>query len=191
LVVLILVAVMFGSWVERAHRQRNAVSAIRAIGGSVHYEHSDFADLPPSSERDLRSRVAAYVGDDFVYSVVWVDCRQMTDKEMVHMAALRHCDFACFDCSRITDDGIANLRHLESLEHLRLRRTLITDKGVGELKRLRKLRILYLSGTVVSDDCIPVLRKFTKLEVLFITGTSVTPEGVERLKLALPSCTIK
>ena len=37
---------------------------------------------------------------------------------------------------------------------------------------------------------IPVLKGLTKLKYLNLTGTKITPEGVEELQKALPSCQI-
>ena len=70
------------------------------------------------------------------------------------------------DGTKVTDAGLADLRGLSNLQSLDLKETRVTDAGLVHLKGLSNLQSLDLNGT------------------------KVTYAGVERLRRALPKCSI-
>ena len=70
------------------------------------------------------------------------------------------------DSGSLGDDEASDLKALENLVHLDVSLTQITDAGLEHLEGL------------------------TKLEWLSLIDTQVTPEGVKKLKKALPECVI-
>ncbi|MEC8929195.1 MAG: hypothetical protein VX705_08290 [Verrucomicrobiota bacterium] len=101
------------------------------------------------------------------------------------------------DDSRISDACLAGLGKLPRLAKLHLGVTGITDKGLQQVTRLRRLTSLNLSGTQTSDAGLKELGRWwrwfwrRRLERLFLFNTRVTKSGVERLRRALPNCTIE
>ncbi|MEX0704806.1 MAG: hypothetical protein WD069_22095 [Planctomycetales bacterium] len=87
-----------------------------------------------------------------------------------------------------------NLRSLDAFTELReldLAGTRITDKGIAHLSRVPRLEILDLSRTAATDGAIGPLSQIKSLRTLKIAGTKLTPEGVARLREALPDTMIE
>ena len=74
-----------------------------------------------------------------------------------------------------------------TLESLHLTGTRFTDAGLVHLKGLPRLRELTLHDTQLSDAGLEQLKGMTNLELLDLRA-QVTPEGVSRLREALPEC---
>jgi hypothetical protein len=137
----------------------------------------------------------------------------ITDGGLVHLRDLKELKTLLLP-SEITDNGLEELANLDNLLHLDISNTKVSDKGlefvatmsnlqtlclndtvVGDsglkhLSNLASLRTLYLSGTKVSDKGLPNLEKLTALDYLEIRDNSVTDAGLQRLRTALPSCTV-
>ena len=92
--------------------------------------------------------------------------------------------------SPVTDVGLAELRELTALKSLSLVFTNLSDAGVKEITRF-PLTALALHGTDVTDACLADLASIPTLRKLRIWETQVTEAGVERLRAALPACTIE
>lgn len=65
-----------------------------------------------------------------------------------------------------------------------------TDDDLSVLYYLTDLKSLDLSGSAVTDDGIPYLIHLRSLEQLEIDGTSISDAGYQKLREALPDCTI-
>ena len=88
-----------------------------------------------------------------------------------------------------TDQDWQNLKALSQLRVLYLDGTNITDKRLENLRGLSQLQILGLSQTNISDNGLESIKGLSQLQVLYIRG-EITPEGIEKLKSALPNCKI-
>lgn len=93
----------------------------------------------------------------------WLRATQKREYKDIELQALHRLDVNGKD---ITDDGLKNLIGLRLLDELNLNNTPIGDKGLLHLAKLPRLRILWLKGTMAS------------------------PEGVAKLKQALPGCKV-
>lgn len=72
-----------------------------------------------------------------------------------------------------------------------LNETNVTANGLRFLRPLGVLRSLKLQDIPgIDDQALPDLSAMRSLTHLYLRGTHVTPEGVRRLKAALPPCTI-
>lgn len=91
---------------------------------------------------------------------------------------------------KISDTGMQYISRLSKLNRLDLGGTSITDKGVEQLSKLSELRRLDLSETAITDKSIDTLAQFKHLRSLFVSSVKMTPEGLSRLKRALPECEI-
>jgi hypothetical protein len=223
LLVFVLLVSVGMSWfavkLEKARRQRQAVEVIgkaevigTAGGGILHeYEWPDTSAHPPDPEW-----VRTFLGDDFLFDVVWVsvvedfgddDVRhlkvltnlvrldlsgtQVTDAGLEHLERLTNLTDLYLSGTQVTDAGLGHLRGLTNLEYLYLRDTQVTDAGLEHLKELTKLTKLDLRDTQVTDAGLEHLEGLTKLELLALDGTQVTSEGVKKLQEALPDCAIQ
>jgi serine/threonine protein kinase/WD40 repeat protein len=95
--------------------------------------------------------------------------------------------------SNITNDEFLQLIEFPNFTHisnLHLGRTKITDRALKSLNKFPNLTELYLQYTAITDSCIQDLESIAKLKKLVIFDTSISPEGVKRLRTALPNCEI-
>ena len=115
---------------------------------------------------------------------------QVTDdglKNLADMTCLRWLMLS----SNFSDSGLAHLAGLTNLEGLHISSPNITDAGLKHLRGLTNLREVSLFNIPhVTDAGLQHLMRLTSLESLDLYDTQVTPEGVERLKRALPECKI-
>ena len=118
-------------------------------------------------------------------------CRQVADAGLAHVGRLkrlRHLDLAA---TRVGDAGLAHLRDLRDLEHLDLMHdTKVGNAGLAHLRGLGRLTYLRLSFTKVGDRGLVHLEGIAGLEELVLGRTKVSPEGVGRLRSALPGCDV-
>jgi hypothetical protein len=161
-----LVAVALGLWVNSAERQRRAVAAIRAAGGSVVYDweaqewHS--TDLP---------------GPDWL-------CRQLGVDYFDDVAAAGL-------SSDAGDSDVAHLSQLTDVSFVVLQDTKVSDSSLAHLTRLTSLKVLWLDRSQVTDAGLAHLTGLKRLESLTLERTQVTDAGCERLQQALPNCKIE
>jgi hypothetical protein len=90
-----------------------------------------------------------------------------------------------------TDDDLRHLTGLRSLRSLHLEGTAITDAGLVHLRRLTALDELHLSSPGITDAGVEQFAQLQSLTRLNVQYTRLTPDGLARLKAALPRCTIQ
>ena len=173
---LMLVVTVFCIWMgitaKRAREQRQAVEAIREVGGFVYHEHQMHPSYSPSPKWLLR-----LIGEDYFSSVSYVFMFGPT---------------AGTDPSRskVNDVSLAAIERFTDLRWLSLSNTQFTDAHMEYLNGLTKLEKLYLSGNPISDEGLLQLKGLTNLQELGLYATQVTDEGVMKLQEALPNCKI-
>jgi hypothetical protein len=114
----------------------------------------------------------------------------VTDADLARLAGcacLRKLDL---DDTTVGTGGMSHLARLAGLECLSLNHTKVDDDGLGHLQALTRLEWLALVGTPVSDRGLAQLRSLDSLHYLSIVDTRATSAGTDRLRRALPSCTI-
>jgi hypothetical protein len=122
--------------------------------------------------------------------------------------------FRLFD-SKISDESLIRLlAEMPELERLNLRRVLVGDRLAKELPRLSKLWYLSLDDSRITDDALPYIGQVTTLKKLSIGNTmtsdaglmhlsslknledmmarecNLSVQGCDRLKQALPKCSV-
>jgi hypothetical protein len=175
LLIFVLLVSIGMSWfavkMEKARRQKEAVEAIRKMGGCVYYDYQFGEDRAflATAEPPYPQWARALLGDDFFFDV---DCVSpifngtFRDDEAIHLKALKNLNTLALSGTDITDAGLEHFEGLASLEHLYLGYSQVTDAGLEHLEGL------------------------TRLDVLYLEQTQVTPEGVKKLQEALPDCEI-
>ncbi len=138
------------SWVavkiREAKRQRDAVTAIKKLGGDVRCE--SWLGLTTVTEVDFRGNV---IGDEDLACLESLPRLQtlrlsstfVTDTGLArlrNMAALRELDLTSLN---ITDDGLTHLMGLTQLAAIELRDTEVTEAGVSKLKAALPKCIVY------------------------------------------------
>jgi len=177
--------------VNRAHRQRDAVAAIRALGGAVMYDY-DF-DAAGNQIRNAEPPGPAWLrrllGVDFRNAATWVYLAgaPTTDADLVHLRNLPKLNWLHVGNKPITDDGLAHLAHCTQLESLDLGGTEITDVGLDKLTSLRRLKMLDVGGTEITDAGARKLQNLEHLADLFVSRSRITMDGIEQLQRALPN----
>jgi hypothetical protein len=96
--------------------------------------------------------------------------------------------------NNISDETLKDLPQLVSLENLWLEYcALVTDKGIqgGILQSMTHLKELRIRGmTQVTDASLDDLVKFGHLKQISIRENKISPEGVERMKAAMPNTNV-
>jgi hypothetical protein len=114
----------------------------------------------------------------------------VTDRDLTsikHLGALRELDLRL---NPITDAGMVDIEQLARLETLSLDRCLVTDRGLARLVGLKTLMNLRLGGDGITDASIVSLREMASLRHLSVTYCKFSQNGYERLKRALPNCSM-
>ncbi|MBI1249642.1 hypothetical protein GC197_17595 [bacterium] len=92
--------------------------------------------------------------------------------------------------ARFTDAAVDPVVKLSTLKILSLARTDIGDESVKKLPVLTNLEILFLLGTNITDASVEPLSQMKSLKELYVEETAITPEGVAKLRAALPDTKI-
>ena len=177
LLIAVLVLSLPLSWfavrMEKARRQREAVAAIRRLGGRVHYETMSSA---PEWARDVLGV------HSFLDIAIASPTAAFGDEEAKCLADLPDIKGLQLGDVQITDAGLENLRGLTHLWKLYLNNMEITGTGLKHLKELPGLRMLVFVGTPVTDSGLQHLRGLTSLETLVLFNTEITDAGLANLR---------
>lgn len=96
----------------------------------------------------------------------------------------------------VSDTGLDSFgerdnRSAKKIVWLNLDKCPITDKGIPKLASLTNLEWTHLGGTGITDVGLEELTKFKQLKDVSVTKTETTLQGVEKLRAALPNCTVR
>ena len=116
--------------------------------------------------------------------------RDLTDKGLANVAALKSVVVLNLRDTQITSSGMVHLKGLTQLRRLHLERTKVDDKGIENLIGLSKLEYLNLYATKITDKSLDRLADLENLRQLYLWQTDVTDYGVAKLKKALPKLKI-
>lgn len=67
----------------------------------------------------------------------------------------------------------------------------VEDADLDVLRAFPHLQKLDLTGRRITDGAVPQIRRLRKLRILQVAGTQLTDDGIERLRAALPWCSIE
>ena len=217
MIVVVIVAIpcaWLGRKIERKRQEREAVAAIKKMGGLVGYDYQMAGAKPPGPDwlrnvlgENIFSEVASvsyYFGKANVTDTEAVQLRELaalqkldlsdtslTDAGLANLKGLIHLDTLDLSRTNVTDAGLKYLSGLNQLEALVLIRTDVSDAGLEGVKELTKLRQLYLPETNVSDAGLENLKELTHLRYLDLRKTNVTDIGATELHKSLPNCRIE
>lgn len=180
-----------GTYYRRLNEQRQAVTRILSLGGSVQYDYQwqegnpDYSASPPGPKL-----LRMMLGDDAFARVEKVSFPgvspnvRVKDSDLAVLAALRNLDTVAIADDNISDEGLRHLATLGRLRGLSLHSKKIGDHGLEHLRDLVNLRNLSIFGTKVTDKGMEQLKGLENLDSLNLSDTQVTTEGVARLSAA-------
>lgn len=184
MLVTLLFAVFF-SWlgveIRRAQDEAPAVTAIRAIGGEVYYQHerhTPYGRQPPEPPGPKWLR--RILGDQFFARVSIVSYPpRATDADLEHLDGIRHLTELGIGASTTSLAGRARIWNRHELTSLGLRSTSITDEEIAQAAALTKLENLDLSNTPVTDRVVDTLQRLPALKSWGLDGTLVSDSTIE------------
>jgi hypothetical protein len=120
-----------------------------------------------------------------------VECDGLNDESLVFIGKIKGLKSLNLGDAQVTGAGLRSLAGLKNLETLDLGWTKdVGDSAMPLLARLPNLKVLGLGGTNVTDRGIAVLEACKGLTTVHLAKTKVTPQAIDRLKKALPGCTV-
>ena len=188
------------------------MEAIGELGGSIlyDYEWSYYQQLPPlprpvgpKSPWPLWLRQS--VGDDFLHRVVAVDLElplvylitmerreedAITERDLAVLGGFPNLQRIILRCQPLGGSAVRELMRYPELREVYLEETLIADADLIHLAKLPRLSELSLIATGIGDAGLEHIAGMTSLRRLWLCFTRATPEGVEKLREALPECEI-
>lgn len=196
---LLLLTAIFALWlgmkVHEARQQREAVKAVRALGGQVYYDYQLKTDPngycyfdPPGAPRGPAWLYNA-MDIDLWATAAYVELHNpnLTNEDLAQLDKLPHLKTLFIWSAEHADGrGLEHLRGLWELEDLSLGIHL-ADADLDRLKHLKSLRYLFLMGPEAS---IVRMRGKTRVYDETTYRTQVTAEGAEQLARELPGCYI-
>lgn len=189
---------MLLAWrLHRAKQQREAVKAIAAAGGWVHYDYqlgdSRAADIDPEARPWEPKWLLDLVGIDFFHDVAEVNMVYNEDSgsrrdnyhrikigpQLAHFPRLR---VLLLKDEIVDDAGMAYVGRLKRLECLYFwDATKITDAGAKHLRNMPRLRYIHLSTSQVGDEGLAAIAKLPNLDGLSMQRNRITDAGVAHL----------
>ena len=144
-----------------------------------------------------------------------LDNCNITDAGVSQLESLSLTTLTIFQAPRVTDEGLkvlskfdglkaltlrdvpancaalAKLSHPEKIRSLNLAQSGITDEQTALLTKMTGIEKLILNETALTDASVDVLRELKTLKHFEATQTQLSPDGVARLREALPNCKIR
>lgn len=170
---VLISAALLGWQAQKRREQREAVEAVRAYGGWVHYDYEFVANkLTPGTGPRAPRRLRALLGDEPFQAV------RMVSLVYDDTGGTRHDNSNAEPCV----DLLAKLAKLPGLKELYLRDTQATDEGLAEIGKMTDLEVLYIwDGRAVTDGGIARLARLSKLKRVHLSGSGLTDEGLVML----------
>ena len=192
---------------DHARKQRAAVNAICARGGSVQYDYNSFSGGSPDSwEYDydgpspnmpslyfctperIRAQEREPLGPRWLRSVLGDDlfrapvaAQVYDDVQLAHLKRLTRIRELDARGETITDAGLGNLKDMSQIEGLILECPNVTDAGLEKLRVLVQLKRLCLAWSRASDAGFGNLEGLAKLEMLALQKTQITGAGLQHV----------
>jgi hypothetical protein len=185
-----LLGVWLGIAVNKANKQRRAVTAIERLGAKIQFDYELDAtgqripDAQPPGPAWLRK----FLGDDYFRKVIGIDFAfgtpvgrsKVVDADLSCLESLPDLEWIYLDRNvAVTDRGLVHLRNLTNLRGLSMCNTKVT--GTGILANTPHLRGLSISHTPLTHDDIAAISKMQSLESLSIGHTPISDEDLAAL----------
>jgi hypothetical protein len=198
LAAITLMCVLLAWQLHKAKEQREAVAAIRAAGGWVHYDYElidvRLAKTDPQARPWEPEWLLALVGIDFFHDVVEVnmvyneDGPQRLDNEAQptniapHLAHFPQLRGLLLSGNFIDDEGMRQVGRLKRLEiFYQWEGRHITDAGAAHLQDMPRLTYIHLGSSQVGDRGLAAIASLPSLEGLCMQRNRITDAGLAHL----------
>ncbi len=212
LIVMTLVCVTLGIWIQRAVEQHRIVEHLEARGTTVFYDYQFEGD---AYNKLATPRFGGWFSNDWrhhlFHSVVGIRIGayfrtdtydespgpHMYDKEFLidddtwaMLKSLDEVTYLALNAANVSNDELRHVADMLRIEELALDSVPIDGDGLAHLANLPALRSLSLWGTRLSDENLDGLLKIRTLKSVSVGETFVTPKGAERVRQAMPNCKV-
>jgi hypothetical protein len=205
LLVMTVLCLVGGWWLNGAYRQRTAVRHFYALtaprANLLGYEQlTTFGYRNQGKDEYYKPIVPEYlhwlrdmIGEDCFGEVTGVQLNHTaaTNDDLRYLADLPHIERVSLPSTQVTGEGLIRMPGCRNLRGLQLDQLPISDEAIESLLRFPQLESLSLNGTQVTDAGLEHLAKLTRLKELWLHNTKITDDGYKRLQAALPHCTIQ
>ena len=194
------VIVYLGSQARDAHYRRVAASVAAKVDGNLRWEPGN-QRLAELIGQAYASRVlAAYgtfskVSDEElaafarVPELKHVETNRAWGGSLVVTLAIASGMNSTGKNALVTDQGVKHLSKARRLESIVLFNTAVTDRGMKHLERLSQLKFLMIGSPYLTDASIESISRIESLQRFWVSG-KISPNGVARLRRALPACEV-
>lgn len=200
-VVVLLVSLALGRYVQNVRAQREAVAALEAAGAKVNYDSGDFAK-GIENPRDFRERIEwatpksirDSLGIDFFRSVRSIYFSNVNNADFPSaLGNLRDLpQLQRFGAFCALDEDLDYIVGLDELTELGLSHSVISDASLARLEQLKSLEHLHLHawdeedpGVVwrgpITDAGLAKLANLRRLSRLGVSGSAVSGAGLRHL----------
>lgn len=196
LALVTLLSLYLGWHVYSTNRQKQAVGAIRNLGGWVYYDFQIVDDkFDPNGQSWVPERIRSRLGVDFFHSVVQVnmvynddgkarlDNNQTSGDAMRYVGQLKDVEVLLLKEGQATDENLQYVAGLPRLRRLYMWDAAnVSDFGIQQLGKLKNLKYVHCSEARLTDVSLDVFGRMPQLDGLSLQGNRFTDLGLERLK---------
>ncbi len=194
MLLVLVVGAVLGWRANRAHHQKRAVEAIKALNGTVQYDFEYAFDRPinPGSPRPTAPDGPAWlrklIGDEYFQEVTLVNFREpLTGPLPPELEQLDQVEYLIYEVKAPVSDHLALLGRLISLKAVAPSGPGITDATVEVVAKLPQLKKLQLSRTAVTDAGLAHIAKYSHLtEIGLGNNPTITEVGLANLLASQP-----
>lgn len=197
---LFLLVTIFAIWlgftVHRVNRQRDAVAAIREMGGWIRYDFQiSSGKFDPKAQSSIPNWLLRFVGYDFFHDVVEVNLvynddgpQRLNNPNVIYvplkcLGGLPRLKALFLYDAQATDQGLAHVGRLKHLEKLYMwDASEVSDIGVQHLRNLSHLKDLHINNSNITDEALRIFGGLTRLETLSLQGNCFTDRGLKSLR---------
>lgn len=197
---VLVLGILMGWQVNKARKQKEAVAAVKASGGSVRY-HWEFVNgkLAKGTQPNAPKWMRRLLGDEFFQEIVQVNLHTTVDNSTGKRHELASVDRAddllallgnhqeirmlSLQGRQVTDESLRSIGQLENLEHLQIFYAgRVTDDGIAHLVGLKVLNSIHIDSSQMSDRGLAILASLPRLENLSLQGHHFSDAGLASLK---------
>ncbi len=182
---------VFGKKAAQVRRQRIAIDAITKSKGHVTWDfETEIESISPKTVSREPNFLRTLLGDDFFDKAVDVSVSDNADMDYLKdFPDLARLDIQCF--GNLSDAGLERLRDVPKLQEFSIGLWRhIRGEGFANMKYLSELRLLYVPYLNLHDDFLEHVQSLSHLQELHIRG-DFSAEGLDKLRSALPNCSIR
>jgi len=198
MIVVTLLAVSFGVFMERARRQAKAVHRLNSLGINTLYDFQMGSDgfRSPNNHSFVPQWLLRGVGVDAFHNVIIVESsqyrepvikkpddstREIAREICMYLPAFHRLKSLSIKNLCVGDELLEAIHGQQQLEQLLLTPAPdITDAGVRSLNR-RQLRTVAITYSKITDSSLKVFGEMKQLEELHLEGHAFTDDGVAEL----------